>query len=461
MIAIDHVLNNIGDFAPSLAGVREGFNPQSAVNQLIHGYEGGNAYEDREPGYGRVARVDYRKNNNAFRAYKEASTLMKRALVDGNPYARLMLSDAMRGARYVKEALSISDFPQLFGDVIDRAVLANYLETPYTWNMIARQSDVADFRQVKRFRIDGGTGLPGTLDASGNILPIPQGGQYLEDSLTDDQYTYRLQKYGKRMPFFWETLVNDDLNALKDTPARFGRGMRRGEEYFVTKLFANNATFYSTANKNVVKSSILTAAPPTSFINPPLTVTGLQQAMLIMMSQVDTTGQPIMIQSFTLVVGPGLAVTAQNIINQTTVLMAQTLGGDTNAQGFPNQMMQMQNWLRGSVQIAVNYELPIVDTTYGNKGWYLFANPNNGRPALEIGHLRGRRVPELFMKLPNSVAISEGQMGPGAGITPGTMNQNPMDGDFDTDSIHYKIRHCWGGTTIDPLMSVFSNGTNA
>lgn len=65
------------------------------------------------------------------------------------------------------------------------------------------------------------------------------------------------------------------------------------------------------------------------------------------------------------------------------------------------------------------------------------------------------------MKLPNSVAISEGAMGPGPGSIPGTTNMNPMEGDFDTDSIHYKVRHVFGGTRIDPIMTVFSNGSNS
>ena len=65
------------------------------------------------------------------------------------------------------------------------------------------------------------------------------------------------------------------------------------------------------------------------------------------------------------------------------------------------------------------------------------------------------------MKLPNSVAIGEGAMGPGMGVIPGTTNMNPMEGDFDTDRIDYKIRHVFGGTTIDPLMAVYSNGSGA
>jgi len=59
------------------------------------------------------------------------------------------------------------------------------------------------------------------------------------------------------------------------------------------------------------------------------------------------------------------------------------------------------------VKIAVNYFAPIVNTTNGNSAWYLFSDPNNGRPALQQSFLRGHESPELFMKLPNSVQIGD------------------------------------------------------
>src|SRR5215216_3762017 len=54
-----------------------------------------------------------------------------------------------------QEALTTSDFPLLFGDILDRALLGAYLEAPYTWDMIAKAATVADFRTVSRFAIDG------------------------------------------------------------------------------------------------------------------------------------------------------------------------------------------------------------------------------------------------------------------------------------------------------------------
>jgi hypothetical protein len=163
----------------------------------------------------------------------------------------------------------------------------------------------------------------------------------------------------------------------------------------------------------------------------------------------------------TLVVPPSLKTIAMNILNTDYVFMADQGGtqqiNGANLSATVAQQLHALNWAKNIVRLAVNYYLPIVDTTYGNTGWYLFSNPESGRPALEFGQLRGHAGPELFMKQPNSVVIGEGTMN--GGVMPGTTMTNPMDGDFDTDSIHYKVRLVLGGTTIDPIMATFSNGS--
>ncbi len=467
LIPFNDVLKNYGDLSRDqqlarvnlFGGAREGLDATRAEH-LERYSGGGNAHTDREPGYGlvsgRMARA-YAQHKRVYEAkIREVANLTLRAF-----------NGSKRDLLNFQEAMSISDFPNLFGDVIDRAVLANYIETPYTWNMVCRVSQVNDFRPVRRFRIDGGTGLLAGLQASdepnpGQLRPLEQGAQYPEDSLSDAQYTYRLFKVGKRMPFFWETFVNDDLNALKDTPARFGRGARRTEEFFVTQLFANNTSFFSTANKNIVTGTVVGDSGTN---NPPFTITALQRAIIVMMQQKDTTGQPISVEAMTLVVPPSLKTVAMNVLNTDYVFMADQGGtqqiNGANLSATVAQQLHALNWAKNIVRLAVNYYLPIVDTAHGQTGWYLFSNPESGRPALEVGQLRGHTTPELFMKLPNSVAIGEGSMGPGPGSLPGTTNMNPMEGDFDTDAVHYKIRHVLGGTQIDPIMAVYSNGSGS
>jgi hypothetical protein len=443
----------------------EGFNP-GRISAADLGEWSGQPRSVNEPGFANMTHRVREIYGDTWRKRRYESRLQEAARIIYRGF-----NGSKRDLLNLQEAMSIGDFPNLFGDVIDRAVLANYIETPYTWNMIAHEAEVNDFRPVKRFRVDGGTGLLGptdpTLTAFGGLVPLERGANYPEDFLTVPvPYTYELFKRGKRMPFFWETFVNDDLQAIKDTPARFGRGARREEEYFCTALFANNTggatPFFSAANKNLVLASLV---GDTGADNPALSLHSLQRAMIVMMKQVDTTGQPISIEAMTLVVPPSLKTVAQNILNTDYVFMAdqggtvQIPGGSTNP--MLAQMLHAMNWAKNIVRLAVNYYLPIIDTTYGNTGWYLFANPESGRPAMEMGFLRGHKTPELFMKLPNAVAIGEGQMGPGPGVMPGTANANPMEGDFDTDSIHYKIRTVKGGTLMDPLMAVYSQGTGS
>lgn len=327
----------------------------------------------------------------------------------------------------LQEAMSTSDFPFLFGDILDRQMLSNYAEQTYMWSSIAKRSTVSDFRLVKRFAVDG---------AQGQLSPVGEREEYPEGKVVDSKYSYSVQKYGKRIPFTWETMVNDDLNALQDIPERLGRAARRTEAKFVTTLYANNTGFYTSGNKNQVIT-----ANGASANNPTLTPSGLQDAMIVMAKQVDTDGEPIAIDSVTLVVPPDLEIQANNILAASQVWLNDR-GGATN------ERLVITNWMKGRLTIAVDYYLPIVDGTHGTTGWYLFANPNSGRPALEVGFLRGHETPELWIKEPNARRIG------GGGV-------NPADGDFDTDSIHYKVRHVFGGTTIDGKMSVYSNGSGS
>ena len=414
------------------------------------------------------------------RDLKEAMGLFKRVL-DGDEIARFQFKHAMRGG--FREALSISDFSVLFGDIIDRSVLANYKETPYTYDSWCHVEQVNDFRVARRIRVDYGTGI-GTLQAAPGgsatgqnnpnsqlLTPIEMLGPYPEDKLGTTSYLYNLFKYGRRMPFAWETMINDDLNALKDTPARFGIAMRRMREFFATSLIANNTNFFTAANNNIVKSTIsnlTNPSPPVAFSNPPLSIAGLQYAMIVMAAQRDLTGQPISVESMILMVSPNNEIRARNILNASQIALNEEGGTLTAPQGgsgayYNAQRLYSDNWMKGRVKLVVNYQLPLCDPTYGGTGWYLFSDPNY-RPAVVFGELRGHQMPELFMKLPNAVAIGEGTMGPGGTGFPGTVgganSMSPMEGDFETDAIHYKIRNVFGGVTLDPIMAVYSNGSN-
>lgn len=334
-----------------------------------------------------------------------------------------------------QEAMSRADFSYLFGDIIDRQLLAAYQTRPVQWPAYAKKGTVRDFRKVRRYTLDGGEAV---LDAVKELAPYPV------RKVADGFYEYSVGKFGDQIAISWEDVVNDDLDALTDLPTRLGIAARRTQERFAAALFSGssgpNSTFFSAGNFNIITTAVVgsTVTP-----NPPLSIGALQLAMQVLGQQKDTDGGPIYVEGVTLVVPPALEVVANNIINATEILAAS--GGGV---GSGQDQLRVTNWMRSRVNVVVNPWLPIVNTTSGNTSWYLFADPNVGRPAMEIGFLAGHDTPELWVKSPNAQRIGGGPVA-------------PEDGDFEHDAIQYRVRMVLGGTLMDFRSSVASNGTGS
>lgn len=310
------------------------------------------------------------------------------------------------------EAMTTSDFPLLMGDILDRQLLARYRETPAVYRNFVRVRTVRDFREVKRFAVDG---AESTLD------PVAEKAPYPAEPLSEKADTYRVQKRGRRIHLSWESLVNDDLDAFRETPDRLARAARRSEQRFATELYVDStgphASLYDTTLGNVVTG------------NPALSIEGLQTAMGILAGMVDEDGEPIAIESVELVVPPALEIVAQNILNAIHIDLS-------GAGGTSSQVMRAQNWMRGRVRLSVDPYIPLVaSSANGSTSWFLFANPESSRPALELGFLRGHEAPALFAKAPDAIRV-------------GGSGGSDIDADFDTDSRQWKVRHVFGGARL-------------
>lgn len=343
----------------------------------------------------------------------------------------------------LSEALSTSDFPLMFGQIIDRALLANYQHTVPTYRNYARIGTVADFRTVYRFALNG---------AEATLSQVGELSEYPEAIVSEARYTYSVTKNGKRLSLSWETMVNDQLGAFDSIPQRLATSARNTEELFATKLFVDangpHASMYTNGNKNIVNS---TNGAVITGNNPALTIAALQDALTVLSKQTDSDGNPIIVNAVRLVVPPALKVTAMNILNAQQIWVTQTGGGGNPVNvttGAGGQQLIAANWMSQAVELDVNPFIPVVATTNGNTSWFLFADANQGRPALEIGFLRGHESPEMFMKAPDAIRLGGGSV-------------TPQDGDFQTDAIVYKVRHILGGTRLDVKMSIASNGSGS
>lgn len=353
-------------------------------------------------------------------------------LVEAAEFMKEVL-DGKRPAHQLAEAMTTSDFPVLFGDILDRQILANYREYEPTWQQYVRRRTVRDFRPIEyRMWPDEAGG------ASSRLEIVHEQEEYPETDLPDiSKIQYRINKYGRRLPFSWEALVNDDVELFASIPERFARAARRTEQRFAVEMFVSAtgpvAPFFSVANGNL--------------INRALSVQGIQEGLSKFADMVDDDGEPIVVEAAMLVVPRSLEVIANTILNATEIRMrGAVLGG--NDVGNAGGEIVAGNWLRGKVRVVVDPYLSIINQTNGSTAWYLIADPNEGRPAFEMAFLRGHEDPAVFVKDPNARRVGGGQV-------------NPEDGDFDTDSIEYKIRHVLGGSRVEPKAAVASTGTQA
>ena len=324
-----------------------------------------------------------------------------------------------------REGYSTSDFPYLMGDVLDRMMLNNYNSLGHDFRSYVKVSrPLRDFRSVRRLALNGAEGQYSKITEK-EALKYSQ-------TLDEDNYTYSPDLYGLGVKMSFRMFMDDDLDAFDSIPTRLGRGGRRTVEKFVTELFfdANgpDATFFSSGNGNRLSG------------NPDLAIDSLGTAFQTLLGFTDADSEPILVEGVTLVYGPGLHVTVNNLMNQLSVDV-------TASGGVSGQTVRVSNWIVRNLKTVMNPYIPIVATTNGATSWALFSNPNSGRPAGEIGFLAGFEQPALFQKAPNSQRVGGS---PDSGV-----------GDFATMDTYYKGIIGLGGTVLDPKSAVASDGKNS
>lgn len=332
-----------------------------------------------------------------------------------------------RPLQHFKEAMSTSDFPILFADILDRKMLGYYTEWLPVYQQFIGEDTVNDFKTVKRFAQDG---LEGVLPAVDELEEYP------EDSLEESKDEYSVHKRGKRVGLSWESWVNDDFNNFLRIPERLARAARRTEQRIATELYIDtkgpHAALYTAGFKNVVTG------------NPKLSINALQTALIQLAEAKDNDGEPIVQEALKLVIPPALEVTAMNIINALTI--------DVNENGGTEKSrLRAQNWMQNKLQIVVDPYIPIVaNKENANTSWALFGDPNLGRPAVILGKLRGYEEPSLYEKVPTARRVGGG----------GEVAES-----FHNDDRQWRIRHVRGGvqllSTGGPKATIASNGSGA
>lgn len=316
------------------------------------------------------------------------------------------------------EAMSTSLFPLLHADSLDRQMYGAYQAAAPSWSRYVRRAKVNDFRTVKRF---ANTGIRGLLKV------VPELAEHERRTTQEAVYEYGVSKFEGGFGVSFEAMVNDDLDMFARLPSDLAQSAIDTEENFAAKLFCDasgpNATYYNAANDNVAAT------------NAPLTRLSLQAALTRLLKRTDERGNPITVSAVELVVGPGLLLTAQEIVNATEYRAVSSNGDVTIISG---------NGVAANLTVSVNYQITAVATTANaDTSWWLFANPNSPRPAMEMGFLRGYEAPALYEKIPDMR-----RFGGGAEVM----------WSFDHGDAQKKVQHVLGGSFVDARMTIGSKG---
>jgi hypothetical protein len=321
----------------------------------------------------------------------------------------------------LEEAITTSDFPYLFGGILDRELLARYKMVVPDWRSYVKVGSCKDFRQRELHKVQGNE----------TLLPeVKEKGEYLVAPMSDAHYHIQVYKRGRQFDISWESLINDDLGAFNDIPDRFSNACIYTEAYVATNQIAvaagPNPLLFGAAITDVDGQAVINQGALA------LTIANLETTLGLMAAQTDVLGRPLGIQGKHLVVPPRQEFTARAILTSALKQWTEVGAGGGIPVPTTNIIPQL------GIQLHVNPLLPVIDASGNRSGtWYVFADPADG-VAIEVDYLRGHETPEICMKNSDKVSVTGGAP------------VSPFDGDFASDNVFYRVRDCIGGAPRDP-----------
>jgi hypothetical protein len=285
-------------------------------------------------------------------------------------------------------------FANLMLDAANKTLLAGYEEAPYTWNLWARQAgSVNDFKPINRIR----------FSESPDLEHVPENSAYPEGIMADSKESYEVEKFGKTFSVTWETVVNDDLDAISRIPAMHGNAARRVQNKKVYEVLTSNPTM---GDNNPLFSSSHASGDNTQGAGAPAVGT-LNTAFLKMMLQKGLNSNAIIsVIPRYLIVPVALSATALELFSSISYNAANNNEGVKNIYG------------PGGERSLTPIIEPVLDGN-SSAAWYLAADPGQ-IDTVELSFLSGEESPVL---------------------------ENEWD--FDKDCYKYKIRQTFGVKAID------------
>lgn len=260
-------------------------------------------------------------------------------------------------------------FPNLLLDAANKSLLDAYEEAPYTWQLWARQAaSTSDLKNINRIR----------FSESPDLEAVPEGHEYKEKPFSDQKETYEPIKYGAAFSITWETIVNDDMDAISRVPAMHGNAARRKQNKAVYSVLTDNDLM----SDSVALFGSHTSGTNLSGADANPSVTTLNTAFTAMMTQTGLSSDTIVnVQPRFLIVPAALSATAEELVASRSYVIANGNEGVQNLYGQG-----------GTRPLTVVVE-PLLDANSAT-AWYLAADPAQ-IDTVELSFLTGEEAPVM------------------------------------------------------------------
>lgn len=373
--------------------------------------------------------VEYKDQFTLDGRIKPANHLVTRTKV---AEADRLLQAAFRGdkisAGKLAEVHTTSDLKFNIAHLVTAIALPQFDDAVRTWDQVAGVRVVPDFGPVRLQSLFGdltGAGVAGagTQGISGGLPSIPEAAPYPYVTVTGQEAFYaKLGKLGAKFGFTWESSVNDVVGFFEQIPGELVQLALDSEEREVYEALINGTT-------NELATQTLpdgTVTDPNAAISPEAI-----WAAILQLQNVVINGRKVgRASGYNVVVAAGTGDYVNYALNRNIIQVV-----DGNIVYGPGDRSALNN-------------VTVVESTYvTGTNWYVLPKPGAiRRPVLELLRLRGYEAPEL------RVHGDTGSYVGGAAVS-------PFEGNFDNDTVDYRIRYVAGGVMWSSAYALKSDGT--
>ena len=294
------------------------------------------------------------------------------------------IADVMRKAQYLAQReeyepgrrvaraageLSTVDIPNVLANVINKSMLNGVQMVDDPTDTISRVVAARDFRP--QYFIN--------LLASGEFADVKANGEVENLALSDTRYENAAKMRGMEVRIGYETIANDDMNAIQEIPKIMGRkaGLRKQKIFFE----AFTAAAAASAPNNL----------PGVASNPALNLAGLDKGCAAFRGLKDDDADPIGARPKFLIVPPALEGTALNLITASEIVSGST-GDATGLAIVPNIKRYAARF-----EVVTSEYLGATGpfaSNWGDKKWMLLADPIDV-PLMILSYYQNQKTPTI------------------------------------------------------------------